>query len=66
MWCENNDMRTCEYLMPDVVSKQIKTGKAEVEILHTDEKWYGITYKEDKEYVVKAIRESGGNNEKRY
>lgn len=52
-----NDMSVCEYLIPDVITKQIETNKAEVEILETDEKWYGITYKEDKEYVVKAIRE---------
>ena len=43
--------------MPDIVAKQIKDGKAEVEIIDTHEKWYGITYKEDKEDVVKAIRE---------
>lgn len=52
-----NDMSKCEYFMPDVVTKQIENNKAEVEILETNEKWYGITYKEDKGYVVKAIRE---------
>ncbi len=51
-----DNMETCEYLMPDVVTNQIKAGTAEVQILETDEKWYGITYKEDKEEVVKAIR----------
>lgn len=51
------DMSKCEYLMPDVVTKEIKEGNAEVEILQTNEKWYGITYKEDKKQVVKAIDE---------
>lgn len=50
------DKETCEYLMPDVVAKQIKEEKAEVEIIETTEKWYGITYKEDKDNVVEAIK----------
>lgn len=54
---KDKDNEKCEYLMPDIVAKQIKDGKAEVEIIDTHEKWYGITYKEDKEDVVKAIRE---------
>lgn len=54
---EDKDNEKCEYLMPDIVAKQIEDGKAEVEIIDTYEKWYGITYKEDKEDVVKAIRE---------
>jgi NDP-sugar pyrophosphorylase family protein len=55
---DNNkdDMSTCEYLMPDVVTKQIISNKADVKIIETDERWYGITYKDDKEFVVNAIR----------
>lgn len=52
-----NDMKSCEYLMPDVVTKQINDNIAQVKVLETDEKWYGITYKEDKEEVVKAIND---------
>jgi len=54
---ENNkeDMSSCEYLMPDVVTKQIVSDKATVKIIETDERWYGITYKDDKEFVVNAI-----------
>lgn len=51
------DFDKCEYLFPDIVAKQIKEEKAKVEIIDTHEKWYGITYKEDKEEVVKAINE---------
>jgi len=51
-----DSIETSEYLIPDILSKQIEKGKAEVEILETHDKWYGITYKEDKEYVVCAIR----------
>lgn len=50
-----NNIETCEYLIPDVITKQISNKEAEVLILETSDKWYGITYKEDKEYVVKAI-----------
>ena len=52
-----NDMSKCEYLMPDVVTKEINEGIAQVKVLKTDEKWYGITYKEDKQEVVNAIKD---------
>ena len=34
----------------------MKAGKARVEVLETKDKWFGVTYKEDKETVVEAIR----------
>ena len=53
---ENKDnLDTCEYLMPNLVYKAIQEGYASVEVLKTNAKWYGVTYKEDKEQVVKAI-----------
>ncbi len=52
-----DNMSSCEYFMPDVVTKEINENVAQVKVLETDEKWYGITYKEDKEDVVKAIRD---------
>lgn len=57
-----NDLETCEYLMPDVLTKQIKTNQAEVTILETNDKWYGITYKEEKLVVEHAIKEMIKNN----
>ena len=56
------DLSTCEYLMPDVLTKQIKTKKAEVMILETNDKWYGITYKEEKIVIENAIKEMIKNN----
>ena len=54
---DNKDnIETCEYLIPDVISKQVENSVAEVEVIPTDEKWYGMTYKEDKDYVVNAIK----------
>ena len=49
------DLTTCEYLIPDVVDKEIKNGK-KVEILESTDKWLGVTYKEDKDYVVNEIK----------
>lgn len=44
-----------EYLLPRIIDKLIKTGKARVAVLETRDKWFGVTYKEDKEAVVSAI-----------
>lgn len=46
----------CEYFLPSVVSRLMEEGKASVTVLKTREKWYGITYKEDKPEIVAAIR----------
>lgn len=44
-----------EYFLPFVVSALLKENKATVKVLRTREKWYGITYKEDKQGVVDAL-----------
>lgn len=51
----SKNLEEVEYLIPDVVTKQIEENKAEVKVLETTDKWYGITYKDDKDIVVKAI-----------
>ncbi len=50
-----NDLDKCEFLIPTSVFKRIDEGKINVKVLDTDEKWYGVTYKEDKEDLVNAI-----------
>ena len=45
----------CEYFLPSVVSALIDEGKARVKMLRSADKWYGVTYKEDKPGVVAAI-----------
>ncbi len=47
----------CEYFLPFVVDELLKEGKAEVSVLKSVDRWYGVTYKEDKETVVNAIKE---------
>ncbi len=50
-----NDLNSCEFLIPISVFKRIEEEKINVKVLNTNEKWYGITYKEDKEELVNAI-----------
>ncbi|MBO5316123.1 MAG: nucleotidyltransferase [Clostridia bacterium] len=46
----------CEYLLPTLVATLIDEGKADVKVIENEDKWFGVTYKEDKETVVKAFR----------
>lgn len=46
----------CEYYLPSVVTRMINSGRARVKVLHSDDKWYGVTYKEDKPTVQKALK----------
>ncbi|MDF2801460.1 MAG: hypothetical protein K0S61_1363 [Anaerocolumna sp.] len=46
-----------EYLLPEVVGSLIKDGQASVEVLKTEDKWFGVTYKEDKPIVVASFKE---------
>ena len=50
-----NDLDSCEFLIPTSVFKRIEEGKINVKVLDTNEKWYGVTYKEDQEELVNAI-----------
>ncbi len=50
-----NDLLKCEFLIPVEAFNQIKSGEATMEVLKTTAKWQGITYKEDKELLVKEI-----------
>ena len=45
----------CEYFLPTVASELIDEGKAAVTVLKSTDKWYGVTYREDKPTVVAAI-----------
>lgn len=45
-----------EYFLPNVVGELVNENKAVVKVLKTPDKWYGITYKEDKKEVVKAVK----------
>ena len=47
----------CEYLLPATVGQLMKAGKLTVNVLQSTDKWHGVTYKEDKPEVMKAIQE---------
>lgn len=46
----------CEYFLPFVVDELLKEDKAQVTVLKSADKWYGVTYKEDKPMVMDAIQ----------
>ncbi|MBQ7075348.1 MAG: nucleotidyltransferase, partial [Clostridia bacterium] len=54
---ENGTVPKSEYFLPLMVDDVIKTGKTSVSVLPTNSRWYGVTYKEDKDSVVKAFKE---------
>ena len=45
-----------EYYLPSVVTELINGDKATVKVLHSADKWYGVTYKEDKPTVMQALK----------
>lgn len=53
---EKNPLK-CEYFLPFVVDELLAEDKATVQVLKTEDRWYGVTYQEDKAMVVKAIQE---------
>ena len=46
----------CEYFLPAVVTRLLEENRATVSVLTSKDKWYGVTYKEDKAVVMAAIQ----------
>ena len=46
-----------EYFLPSVVDELLKEGRAEVTVMQSADRWYGVTYREDKPVVVRAIQD---------
>lgn len=44
-----------EYLLPIYIDELLQAGRVSVKVLDTNDKWFGVTYKEDKDYVVKSF-----------
>lgn len=53
---ENINNIKSEFLIPDIVFKQMKEEKIKVKAINTSSKWLGVTYKEDKQKVVQNLR----------
>lgn len=52
---QNIDVPKSEFYIPFVVYEMIKKGIITVDVLEADSPWFGVTYKEDKPYVIKQI-----------
>lgn len=52
---EKNPLK-CEYFLPFVVSELLEEGKADVKVMRSLDRWYGVTYREDKPVVEDAVR----------
>lgn len=46
-----------EFLVPIIVDELIREGRAKVDVLSTKDIWFGVTYKEDKEFVIEAFQQ---------
>ena len=54
---ENINVPKSEFLIPTVVDELVHEGKATLKLLETSSVWFGVTYKEDKPGVVKALND---------
>ena len=55
-WLEKNgQLPKSEWYIPFVVDELVQEGKADVAVLPTDSSWFGVTYREDKPFVMDAI-----------
>ncbi|MEZ7954858.1 MAG: nucleotidyltransferase, partial [Bacteroidales bacterium] len=52
---KNIDNLTSEFYIPFVVNKLISSGKATCKLLSTPDKWFGVTFREDRERVVESL-----------
>lgn len=53
---ENDESETAEFLLPILIGRLLKEGRADCAVLKSRDKWFGVTYKEDKPAVAAAIR----------
>lgn len=49
------DAQNKEFLLPEVVQHQLSDGSMKVRVLTSRDRWYGVTYQQDKEHVVEAL-----------
>lgn len=52
---EKGGQLKAEFYLPFVVNAMVAAGEADVKVLPTSDKWYGMTYAEDKQKVIDAI-----------
>ena len=53
---QEGDRLKSEFLIPSVINDLIQSGKESVHVLYSNAPWFGVTYKEDRPYVVDQIQ----------
>jgi choline kinase len=53
----HGNLLTAEYFLPEIVNQLLEENKAIIQVLRTQERWFGVTYQEDKTQVKDAIRD---------
>lgn len=51
----NKDIHKAEYLLPIYIDELLQANKVSVKVLDSHDKWFGVTYKEDKDVVMKSF-----------
>ena len=54
---EEKDILKAEYLLPIYIDELLQKGEVSVKVLESNDKWFGVTYKEDKEIVVESFKQ---------
>lgn len=54
---ENSDNLKAEFYLPAVVNAVVQSGQARVKVLHTPEKWFGVTYPDDKASAIQRLQQ---------
>ena len=49
------DELKCEFYLPFAVCDMLKSGECDVKVYRSEDSWYGVTYKDDKEFVTRSI-----------
>ena len=52
---ENRNSPTAEYYIPNIVSDKIKAGEIAFAVIPTNDNWFGVTYKEDKQMAIDTL-----------
>ncbi|MCF6240402.1 MAG: nucleotidyltransferase [Bacteroidales bacterium] len=60
---ENNENLKAEFYLPVFLTNVIKSGQGKVKVLPSNERWFGVTYQEDRPIVVQSINEKVANGE---
>lgn len=55
--CKNDESETAESLLPIMIDGLLKNGEAECTLLESRDRWFGVTYKEDRQAVADSIAE---------